>query len=97
MFIVTTPETSDSALEEIRDLQEKSFESLGLHFKVLDMPPHELGAPAYRLESFLIFKTLNNNFIVGNMILRHGCQEEECMEKYLVVVTVQIIRLEGKL
>ncbi|KAG5896148.1 hypothetical protein JTB14_015851 [Gonioctena quinquepunctata] len=48
MFVVTTPETSDAALEEIRSLQEEHFKPLGLHFQVLDMPPHELGAQAYR-------------------------------------------------
>ncbi|KAJ8965610.1 hypothetical protein NQ314_004001 [Rhamnusium bicolor] len=48
MFMVSTPENSDSALEDIRTLQEDNFESLGIHFKVLDMPPHELGAQAYR-------------------------------------------------
>lgn len=52
MFLVTTPETSDVALEELRILQEKNFESLGLHFQVLDMPAHELGAQAYRSELF---------------------------------------------
>lgn len=54
MFLVTTPETSDAALEDLRVLQEKNFESLGLHFQVLDMPAHELGAQAYRY-IFLIF------------------------------------------
>lgn len=48
MFLVTTPEKSDEALEDLRVLQEKKFESLGLHFQVLDMPAHELGAQAYR-------------------------------------------------
>ncbi|KAJ8961476.1 hypothetical protein NQ318_014724 [Aromia moschata] len=48
MFVVSKPEESDSVLEDIRILQEENFNSLGLHFQVLDMPPHELGAPAYR-------------------------------------------------
>lgn len=48
MFLVTTPENSDEALEDIRMSQENNFESLELHFQVLDMPPHELGAQAYR-------------------------------------------------
>ncbi|XP_050509579.1 serine--tRNA ligase, mitochondrial [Diabrotica virgifera virgifera] len=48
MFMVTTPELSDQALEEIRSWEEERFKSLGLHFQVLDMPPHELGAQAYR-------------------------------------------------
>ncbi|KAJ8984903.1 hypothetical protein NQ317_002743 [Molorchus minor] len=48
MFMVSTPEKSDAALEDIRVLQEQNFESLELHFQVLDMPAHELGAQAYR-------------------------------------------------
>lgn len=58
MFMVTTPESSDTVLEDIRELQEKTFESLGLHFQVLDMPPQELGAPAYRLLFIIIFNRL---------------------------------------
>lgn len=48
MFLVTTPESSDATLEDLRLLQEKNFESLGLHFQVLDMPAHDLGPQAYR-------------------------------------------------
>ncbi|KAH1004397.1 hypothetical protein HUJ05_005213 [Dendroctonus ponderosae] len=32
----------------MRTHQEQFFGSLGIHFQVLDMPPHDLGAPAYR-------------------------------------------------
>ncbi|XP_071080067.1 serine--tRNA ligase, mitochondrial-like [Haliotis cracherodii] len=39
---------SDRLLEELLDLQKNLFADLGLHFRVLDMPTHELGAPAYR-------------------------------------------------
>lgn len=48
MFALTHPKDSDETLESFREFQEKHFDSLGLHFQVLDMPPHELGAPAYR-------------------------------------------------
>lgn len=48
MFAVTTPEQSEEMLEHIRHIQEELFTPLGLHMRVLDMPPHELGAPAYR-------------------------------------------------
>lgn len=48
MFAVTHQANSDELLEDFRALQEKTFELLGLYFKVLDMPPHELGSPAYR-------------------------------------------------
>lgn len=48
MFAVTKPEESEKVLEEFKEIQIKLFQDLGLHFKLLDMPPHELGAPAYR-------------------------------------------------
>lgn len=48
MFAVTECEGSAAMLEEIRELQEQIFASLGLHLQTLDMPAHELGAPAYR-------------------------------------------------
>jgi len=41
-------EESNKMLEEIRQLEEDLFSSLGLCFRVLDMPTEELGAPAYR-------------------------------------------------
>lgn len=44
MFLVSTPEKSDDALEEIRQMQEENFASLDIRFQVLDMPPHELGS-----------------------------------------------------
>ena len=48
MFIVCSPEESDGLLEGLRDIEEHIFDSLGLHFRVLDMPSQDLGAPAYR-------------------------------------------------
>ncbi|KAL3277917.1 hypothetical protein HHI36_013258 [Cryptolaemus montrouzieri] len=48
MFLIVTPEQSDTYLEYVRDIQEKIFTPLDLHMQILDMPPHELGAPAYR-------------------------------------------------
>ncbi|CAG4965245.1 unnamed protein product [Parnassius apollo] len=48
MFAITTTEQSDDMLEYIRNVQEELFSPLGIHMRVLDMPPHELGAPAYR-------------------------------------------------
>lgn len=48
MFGVSAPEDSSSLLEEFRVFQEHHFESLGFHLRTLDMPPHELGAQAYR-------------------------------------------------
>lgn len=48
MFVSCEPSQSSDLLEELRSLQVDLFLNLGLHFKVLDMPAHELGAPAYR-------------------------------------------------
>lgn len=48
MFAVCQPAQSDAMLEEFRGIEVDLFQRLGLHFKVLDMPPGELGAPAYR-------------------------------------------------
>eukprot|EP00731_Ephydatia_muelleri_P028083 Em0019g956a len=51
LFVVTANESgeeSNKMLEEIVELQKDIFTELGLHFRVLDMPTEELGAPAYR-------------------------------------------------
>lgn len=50
MFGVTEAETtkSDKLLEEFVNIQKNLFEELGLHFRIVDMPPNELGLPAYR-------------------------------------------------
>jgi len=47
-FVISTPEQSDALHEELISMEEQLFAELGLHFKVLDMPSHDLGAPAYR-------------------------------------------------
>ncbi|GMH39068.1 hypothetical protein BSKO_06966 [Bryopsis sp. KO-2023] len=48
MFVLSTPEQSEQMLKELIDLEEELFTELGLHFKILDMPSGDLGAPAYR-------------------------------------------------
>ncbi|XP_062872522.1 serine--tRNA ligase, mitochondrial [Trichomycterus rosablanca] len=51
MFGVTaddTGEESSQLLDEFVSLQKEIFSSLKLHFRVLDMPTQELGAPAFR-------------------------------------------------
>uniref|UniRef100_A0A182QL34 serine--tRNA ligase n=1 Tax=Anopheles farauti TaxID=69004 RepID=A0A182QL34_9DIPT len=48
MFAVCGPDQSATVLEEFRATEVALFETLGLHFLVLDMPPGELGAPAFR-------------------------------------------------
>lgn len=48
MFVVCTPEQSEALHKELLDIEVEMFTELGLHFKVLDMPTVDLGAPAYR-------------------------------------------------
>lgn len=50
MFGVSNGEVvaSEALLEEFVAIQKELFSSLGLHYQLLDMPLHELGAPAYR-------------------------------------------------
>lgn len=48
MFGVSCAEDSENFLEEFKTIQIDLFRDLGLNFKVLDMPPLELGSPAYR-------------------------------------------------
>ncbi|KAL6559759.1 Serine--tRNA ligase, chloroplastic/mitochondrial [Orobanche gracilis] len=48
MFILCRPEESDSFHEDLIQIEEDLFSSLGLHFKTMDMAMEGLGAPAYR-------------------------------------------------
>lgn len=50
MFAITeaSQEASDGMLNEFVSIQKQLFSELGLHFRIVDMPPNELGLPAYR-------------------------------------------------
>nr|XP_033326796.1 serine--tRNA ligase, mitochondrial [Megalopta genalis] len=48
MFVCSAQEKSMDQFQELHKIQENLFSSLNLHFQVIDMPPHDLGAPAYR-------------------------------------------------
>lgn len=48
MFVVCEESDSDSQLNELVRLQSNIFATLGLHCRLLDMPPQELGPPAAR-------------------------------------------------
>ncbi|XP_038072849.1 serine--tRNA ligase, mitochondrial-like [Patiria miniata] len=48
MFCVTTDDQSECIFDELVAIQKDLFAELGLHFQVLDMPSHDLGAPAFR-------------------------------------------------
>lgn len=48
MVCISTPEQSDAIHQELVDIEIELYSQLGLHFRVLDMPTGDLGAPAYR-------------------------------------------------
>ncbi|XP_062620947.1 serine--tRNA ligase, mitochondrial-like [Saccostrea cucullata] len=48
MFGVTKRGQGDDLLQEFLEIEKQLFLNLGLYFRVLEMPTHELGAPAYR-------------------------------------------------
>ncbi|XP_047029666.1 serine--tRNA ligase, mitochondrial-like [Helicoverpa zea] len=62
MFAVTTPNQSESMLEYLRTKQEELFSPLGFNMRILDMPPHELGAPAYRKYDIEAWMPGRNNY-----------------------------------
>lgn len=47
-FVLCRPEDSEALHQELVDMEVELFAELGLHFRVLDMPTRDLGAPAYR-------------------------------------------------
>ncbi|CRL02307.1 CLUMA_CG015368, isoform A [Clunio marinus] len=48
MFSVCRPSESPLILDEFKEIEINLFKNIGIHFQLLDMPPSELGAPAYR-------------------------------------------------
>lgn len=48
MFVCSAHEKSMEQFQELQAIQENLFSSLNLHFRIIDMPPRDLGAPAYR-------------------------------------------------
>ncbi|XP_057327751.1 serine--tRNA ligase, mitochondrial [Microplitis mediator] len=48
MFACASENKSSEFLEEMVKIQENISKDLGLGFKIIDMPSHDLGAPAYR-------------------------------------------------
>ncbi|KAH8381779.1 hypothetical protein KR009_000176 [Drosophila setifemur] len=48
MFAICMAEQSEAELEEFKNIEVNLFRQLGLNFRLLDMPPCELGAPAYQ-------------------------------------------------
>ncbi|XP_020282469.1 serine--tRNA ligase, mitochondrial [Pseudomyrmex gracilis] len=48
MFICSEPSQSEALFQDLQNVQQQLFSSLGLHFHIMDMPPSDLGSPAYR-------------------------------------------------
>ncbi|XP_011643408.2 LOW QUALITY PROTEIN: serine--tRNA ligase, mitochondrial [Pogonomyrmex barbatus] len=48
MFVCCEPSQSEEVFQDLQNIQEELFSSLGLHFQIMDMPPFELGSSAYR-------------------------------------------------
>ena len=48
MFVCSKYEESDEQFQELLNIQEDLFSSLNLYLRIIDMPPHDLGSPAYR-------------------------------------------------
>ncbi|XP_046750214.1 serine--tRNA ligase, mitochondrial [Diprion similis] len=48
MFVCCQPDQSSELLNELLSIEEELFSSLEIHFKVIDMSPHDLGPSAYR-------------------------------------------------
>lgn len=48
MFAIATADQSEPTLEELKNIEIDLFKQLGINFRLLDMPPCELGAPAYQ-------------------------------------------------
>ncbi|OAD60876.1 WD40 repeat-containing protein SMU1 [Eufriesea mexicana] len=58
MFVCSKQEESTNQFQELQEIQEDLFSSLNLHFRIIDMPPHDLGSPAYRIHGLKSGKTL---------------------------------------
>ncbi|XP_032674636.1 serine--tRNA ligase, mitochondrial isoform X2 [Odontomachus brunneus] len=80
MFVCCEPRQSEEVFHDLQNMQEELFSSLGLHFRIMDMPPTDLGAPAYRKMS-----------VSGSQIWRPGCLEERCTANCPVAVIARTI------
>ncbi|KYM83761.1 Seryl-tRNA synthetase, mitochondrial [Atta colombica] len=48
MFVCSKPNQSEEVFQDLQNIQEGLFSSLGLHFQIMDMPSLDLGSSAYR-------------------------------------------------
>ncbi|XP_047533016.1 serine--tRNA ligase, mitochondrial [Vanessa atalanta] len=90
MFAVTEPENSDEMLEYLRKTQEDLFSPLGCHMKVLDMPPHDLGAPAYRKYDIEAWMPGRNNY--GEISSCSNCTDYQSRRLNIKYLDVDILK-----
>ncbi|EGC30028.1 hypothetical protein DICPUDRAFT_8517, partial [Dictyostelium purpureum] len=62
MFVISTPEQSNQILEDLLKIQLELFTDLGLHFRVLDMPTEDLGAPAFKKYDIEVWIPSKNDY-----------------------------------
>ncbi|PVU97481.1 hypothetical protein BB560_005737, partial [Smittium megazygosporum] len=73
LVVLTTPETSDSALDFLVSFQRAMCRDLGLTYRVLDMPTHELGASAYKKYDIEVFMPGRNGW--GEVTSASNCTD----------------------
>lgn len=76
MFAFTLPEQSDAMLEELRGLECKLFDGLGIPYRVVDTATGDLGGPAYRkydLEAWMPGRGENGEF--GEVTSTSNCTD----------------------
>ena len=76
MFAFTLPDQSDATLEELRGLECKLFDGLGIPYRVVDTATGDLGGPAYRkydLEAWMPGRGENGEF--GEVTSTSNCTD----------------------
>ena len=62
MFAFGTPLMSEELHKELLEIQEELYTELGLHFKIIDIPSDDLGAPSYRKFDIEAWMPSKNNY-----------------------------------
>jgi seryl-tRNA synthetase len=75
MFVFCLPEDSDRFHQELRQIEEDIFESLGIPFRVVDTCTGDLGAPAYRKWDLEAWMPGRNNGEWGEVTSTSNCTD----------------------
>ena len=81
-FTEGTLDSSDRAHQEMLQIQEELYTSLGLHFRILDMPTQELGAAAYRKYDIEAYLPSRTNY--GEISSTSNCTDYQSMRLNLM-------------